>query len=74
MSIPAHARVWLEQRRSGELAISEVEARELATLDPGDALAQAEALLAAAPIDAMAGDRRTSSGFVEQQRVLSRRR
>lgn len=64
----------MQQRRTGAIAVAEVEARELRELDPEVALAMSEALLAAAPIAEMTMARRDSSGFVVQQRLFSRRR
>lgn len=73
---PEQQRAWLRQRHAGAAALAEIEARELRQLDGETALAQSEALLAAAPIAEMVRDRRDTSGFVEQQKLfsLSRRR
>jgi hypothetical protein len=74
MTLPIYARDWLRQRDAGAAAVMAVEARELSELSSAAALAQSEALLAAAPIDTMVEGRRASSGFVEQQRIFSRSR
>jgi hypothetical protein len=74
MVLPDHARAWLRQREAGAEAVAAIEERELAELDVTTALAQSEALLAAAPTEVMSEHRRTSSGFVEQQRLFLRAR
>jgi len=47
---------------------------ELRRLDPATALAQTEMLLSAVRLDDLSEERRTSSGFVEQQRLFARAR
>lgn len=74
MISPADARTWLRQRDAGALAVQAIEDAELRDLDQAVALAQADALLAAVSIEAITDDRRTSSGFVEQQRLFMRAR
>jgi hypothetical protein len=72
--LPPHARAWLAQREAGARAVAEIEARELRELGEATALAQSDALLAAAPVAMMSASRRTTSGFVEQQRLFARSR
>jgi hypothetical protein len=67
-------RAWLRQRQLGAIEVAKIEARELRELDPATALAQSEALLAAAPIAVMSAGRRETSGLVEQQRLFARAR
>jgi hypothetical protein len=74
MTLPAHAKDWLRQRHAGDIAVAEIEARELGQLDPAVALAWSDALLAAAAVAEMTIARRDTSGFVEQQRLFTRRR
>jgi hypothetical protein len=74
VTLPAHAKAWLQQRCAAAIAVAEIEARELRELDPATALAMSEVLLAAAPIAEMASSRRDTSGFVAQQRLFTRRR
>ena len=74
MALPAHARAWLRQRDLGAVALAAIEADELRQLDVAAALAQSEALLAATPLDAVSEERRSTSGFVEQQRLFARAR
>jgi hypothetical protein len=73
-TLPPFARTWVRQRDAGAAAVAAIEAAELRELDAAEALKQAEALLAAAPIDAVAPSRRTTSGLVEQQRLFARAR
>jgi hypothetical protein len=68
------ARAWLRQREAGAAAVAAIEERELAELTATEALAQSEALLAAAPIEVMLQGRRQCSGLVEQQRLFMRAR
>jgi len=69
---PAFADAWLRQRDEGARRIAEIEREELRHLDPVRALEMSEALLAVPPpLDLMAA-RRTTSGFVEQQRWFRR--
>ena len=74
MALPAHARAWLRQRESGAVALTAIEDAELRHLDDAAALAQSEALLAATPLNDVAAERRSTSGFVEQQRIFARAR
>jgi hypothetical protein len=74
MGQPEFAHEWLRQRLGGAEAVARVEAEELAALDDATALAQAEALLAAVPLDALAEGRVAWSGLVEQQRAFQRGR
>ena len=74
MTQPAFAKAWLSQRRAASVAVAEVELRELRELDDATALAMSEMLLSAAPRAVMTAERGQSSGFVEQQRLFSRRR
>jgi hypothetical protein len=71
---PSFAAAWLRQRQVGDAAVAEVERSELAGLTDVEALAIAEAVLAAAPLATMTADRVASSGFVEQQRLFARTR
>ena len=63
---------WLRQRDDGVQAIQQIEDAELRALGDGEALRLADALLSV-PFEAMES-RRTTSGLVEQQRLLSRTR
>jgi hypothetical protein len=74
MSLPAHARAWLEQRDAGAIAVAAVEEGELRNLGEDEALAQSEALLMATPLEALSEERRSTSGLVEQQRLFARAR
>jgi hypothetical protein len=58
----------------GAVALAAIEDDELRHLDVATTLAQSEALLAATPLDAIAEERRSTSGFVEQQRLFARTR
>ncbi len=69
---PAFAREWLRQREAGDRLVAALERDELRRLDPVEGLRLADMLLAATPLDAVAAARRTSSGFVEQQRLFHR--
>lgn len=71
---PSFALEWLRQRQSGAAAVAAIEAEELHALTPAEALAQAEALLDATPLEAIDPSRREWSGFVEQQRLFARAR
>jgi hypothetical protein len=71
---PDFARAWLKQRRSGEAALAQLAIDDLRSLDAETALAQSDALLAATPIAAASESRRTTSGFVEQQRRFAHTR
>lgn len=71
---PTFAAMWLEQRRLAATSVQAIEDDELRRLTDHEALAQSEALLAAAPLALMTADRRASSGLVEQQRLLARSR
>jgi len=73
-SQPAFARAWLHQRATAASAVAEVERAELRRLTDAEALRLADALLGAVPIAEVEQARRTSSGFVEQQRLFSRAR
>lgn len=70
MALPAHARAWLRQRELGAIAVAAIEDAELRQLDATAALAQSEMLLAATS----STERRSTSGFVEQQRIFARAR
>jgi hypothetical protein len=72
--LPAFAKDWLRQRERGAAAVARVEEQELRDLDDAEALRQADALLSAAPLGLMTADRKTTSGFVEQQRLFARAR
>ena len=74
MALPAHARAWLRQRDLGAVALAAIEDDDLRQLDVAAALAQSEVLLAATPLNAIAVERRSTSGFVEQQRLFARAR
>ncbi|MEO8549026.1 MAG: hypothetical protein ABI678_03615 [Kofleriaceae bacterium] len=74
MVLPAHARAWLRQREVGAVAVAAIEDAERRELDAAAALAQSEALLSATPLHSITAERRTSSGFVEQQRFFARAR
>ncbi len=71
---PDFARAWLQQRRSGEQALEQLAVDDLRSLDAETALARSDALLGATPIPAVSAWRRTTSGFVEQQRRFARAR
>jgi hypothetical protein len=71
---PDFARAWLRQRRSGQQALEQLAIDDLRSLDAETALARSDALLAATPIAAVSESRRTTSGFVEQQRRFARAR
>jgi hypothetical protein len=73
MPQPEFARAWLRQREAGAAAVAEVERRELVALDDETVLAHIEAVLSM-PMPALTEARRTSSGFVEQQRLFARSR
>lgn len=73
-ALPPFARAWLRQRDAGAAAVAAIEAAELRKLDAAEALKQADALLAATPVDAIAPSRRATSGLVEQQRLFARAR
>jgi hypothetical protein len=73
MAQPEFAREWLRQRESGAGVIAEVERRELVALDDETALVHIEAVLSL-PLPRLTEDRRTSSGFVEQQRLFAKSR
>ena len=73
-TLPPYARAWMRQRDEGAARLAAIEAAELRQLDAAGALEQADALLAATPIDAIAPSRRTTSGLIEQQRLFSRAR
>lgn len=72
MDLPPFARSWLQQRELGATALQAIEDAELRRLDPATALAQTEMLLSAVRLDDLSEERRTSSGFVEQQRLFAR--
>jgi hypothetical protein len=74
MDLPPFARSWLQQRELGATALQAIEDAELRRLDPATALAQTEMLLSAVRLDDLSEERRTSSGFVEQQRLFARAR
>jgi len=74
MDVPPFARSWLRQRELGTAALQAIEDAELRRLDPATALAQMEMLLSAVRLDDLPEERRTSSGFVEQQRLFARAR
>ncbi|HEX4421047.1 MAG TPA: hypothetical protein VH165_24185 [Kofleriaceae bacterium] len=74
MDVPPFARSWLRQRELGAAALQAIEDAELCRLDPAMALAQTEMLLSAVRLDDLPEERRTSSGFVEQQRLFARAR
>jgi hypothetical protein len=74
MDLPSFARSWLRQRELGAAALQAIEDGELRQLDPAAALAQTEMLLSAVRLDDLPEERRTSSGFVEQQRLFARAR
>jgi hypothetical protein len=65
-------RRWAEQWREAGRALEEQRRRELRALTGDRALAAIEALLALASPLHLSAERRTHSGFVEQQRLLHR--
>jgi hypothetical protein len=69
---PSHASAWLRQRRSGEAALQTIADDELRQLDDATALARSDALLSV-PATVVAA-RRSTSGFVDQQRLFGRAR
>jgi len=72
--LPEFAEAWLRQRERAAVEVAQVEDEELRRLDDPEALRLSDALLAAAPIEQMVADRKTTSGFVEQQRLFARAR
>jgi hypothetical protein len=72
MALPPFAHAWLKQRQLGDAALEAIEFAELRELDPATALAQTEMLLSAVRLDDLPEERRTSSGFIEQQRLFAR--
>lgn len=72
--LPEFAEAWLQQRERAAVEVAQVEDEELRRLDDPEALRLSDALLAAAPIEQMVADRKTTSGFVEQQRLFARAR
>jgi hypothetical protein len=74
LDVPPFARSWLRQRELGVTALQAIEDAQLRQLDPATALAQTEMLLSAVRLDDLPEERRTSSGFVEQQRLFARAR
>ena len=62
---------WLRQRQAAAAAVAAVEDAELRALGAEEALALADALLAATPVHAMPATRVGTSGFVEQQRLFA---
>jgi hypothetical protein len=74
MDLPPFARSWLRQRELGVAAMRAIEDAQLRQLDPAMALAQTEMLLSAVRLADLPEERRTSSGFVEQQRLFARAR
>ncbi len=73
MLTPDFARQWLAQITAGARALAEVERQERGRITDEQALADAEALLDAAPPGARP-ERACWSGFVEQQRLFARAR
>ena len=73
-SHPPFAAQWLRQRRQAAIALAAVHDEELQNLDDERALAQSCALLEAVSVTAISETRRTTSGFVEQQRRFARLR
>lgn len=71
---PSFAEAWLRQREAGDRLLVAIERAELRRLDPVEALRLTDALLSATPRDVVTETRRTSSGFVEQQRLFRRAR
>ena len=61
---------WVAQWREAEVALEEQRRHELRVLTAERALIAVEALLALASPESLSKERRTSSGFVEQQRLL----
>lgn len=74
MALPPFARSWLLQRELGATALQAIEDADLRRLAPETARAQTEMLLSAVQLDDLPEERRTSSGFVEQQRLFARAR
>ena len=66
-------RRWAEQWREAGNALEEQRRRELRALTAERALAATEAVLALSSPVHLSADRRTHSGFVEQQRLFHRR-
>lgn len=69
---PPFASAWLAQRRAAAAKLEVVAADELRALDDEEALRRTDALLSMACPHDLSPDRRTTSGFVEQQRRFHR--
>ena len=69
----AAQRRWVEQWKEAGKALEDQRRRELMSLTADRALAASEALLALASPERLSAERRTSSGLVEQQRLLHQR-
>jgi hypothetical protein len=67
-------RVWVEQWRAAAPALAHQREIELRALTPAQALAASEALLSLADPTRLSPERWRSSGLVEQQAILHRRR
>jgi hypothetical protein len=65
---PPFARAWLAQRRAAATNLAVLAAEELRALGEEEALRRADALLSMVRPEELSEERRTSSGFVEQQR------
>lgn len=73
MSLTAETeRAWLEQWRAGAVALARQRRDELRALSPESALAASEALLSLADRSRLSDQRRSHSGFVEQQALFHR--
>ena len=70
----AARRAWMAQWRAASVALADQRTAELRALTAEAALAASEAVLALASPCSLSEERRTSSGLVEQQRLLHRRR
>lgn len=65
---------WLAQWREAGAALAEQRARELAAMTEEEALAAADAVLGLAALAPLAPERRLTSGLIDQQELLHRRR
>jgi hypothetical protein len=66
--LPAFASAWLAQRRSAATELTLVAEEELRNLSDEEALRRSDALLSMGRSEELSAERRSYSGFVEQQR------
>lgn len=65
---PSFAKAWLAQRRKGVAELVDVADAELGALTDDEALRRSEALLSMISGESVPAERRTTSGFLAQQR------